>query len=480
MPCAPAVADMSRLPQDMPALPPEMASNLMSLAARDGNAETIGTLLSMGVSANIANQIGQSALHLASMWGRLSCVELLLDAGANPSCANQFRVTPLHYAAEKNRLDVARLLVQRGADTQARAQNGMRPWEMAKTEQMREVCGKPKLWLHRAISDKDINRLEELINSGADVTEADTDGRTPLHMVILSEPGTDGEITKKMLAPLLAVGNDKAKKSALVRTMVARARDGLTPCHLAARVGSASLVGSLLSAFGAEGLGLNVSRITDMRSHAVGEYFEGNWGKKAASGSLEELDFEDKAMLHLAIERMAPDEDEESDSEDSPDRTLALQESFEVVRLLIDRGADVNAVDGDGRSPIHQAVEYGLHDVAQLLLQAGADSTAVIEGSTACGEVLLQATINGDAKMVRLLLAPRESSSTTVDVNRVGRNGWTALALAARSGNSEMVQALLACGADPAVLTATGKTAMDIALVNKRLEVIKLMEGTCA
>ena len=112
MPCAPAVADMSRLPQDMPALPPEMASNLMSLAARDGNAETIGTLLSMGVSANIANQIGQSALHLASMWGRLSCVELLLDAGANPSCANQFRVTPLHYAAEKNRLDVARLLVQ--------------------------------------------------------------------------------------------------------------------------------------------------------------------------------------------------------------------------------------------------------------------------------------------------------------------------------------------------------------------------------
>jgi uncharacterized protein len=55
---------------------------------------------------------------------------------------------------------------------------------------------------------------------------------------------------------------------------------------------------------------------------------------------------------------------------------LALSKDAAVTRLLIERGADVNAVQAAGYRPLHQAATTGREDLVRMLLDAGADKTA--------------------------------------------------------------------------------------------------------
>jgi uncharacterized protein len=55
---------------------------------------------------------------------------------------------------------------------------------------------------------------------------------------------------------------------------------------------------------------------------------------------------------------------------------LALSKNADVTRLLIERGADVNAVQTAGYRPLHQAAVTGREDLVRMLLEAGADKTA--------------------------------------------------------------------------------------------------------
>jgi hypothetical protein len=56
--------------------------------------------------------------------------------------------------------------------------------------------------------------------------------------------------------------------------------------------------------------------------------------------------------------------------------SLALAKDAEVARLLIERGADVNAAQTAGYCPLHQAAVAGREDLVRLLLDAGADKIA--------------------------------------------------------------------------------------------------------
>ena len=57
----------------------------------------------------------------------------------------------------------------------------------------------------------------------------------------------------------------------------------------------------------------------------------------------------------------------------------------EVAQILVESGAEVNVADGDGRTPLHWAAKRGHKEVAQLLIENGADKDmADNEGNTPC------------------------------------------------------------------------------------------------
>ncbi|KAG4275871.1 hypothetical protein FPRO04_07990 [Fusarium proliferatum] len=121
---------------------------------------------------------------------------------------------------------------------------------------------------------------------------------------------------------------------------------------------------------------------------------------------------------------------------------LALEQvvSLPIVRLLIQRGADVNRPSMWG-TPLEQVVARGhsrQHDAIQrchLLLAAGADVNAYI-GNTA----LKLAVINGDEELVKVLI------EAGADVN-ASKKGLTALEVAVNNNNTDMAKLLVKAGA---------------------------------
>lgn len=120
------------------------------------------------------------------------------------------------------------------------------------------------------------------------------------------------------------------------------------------------------------------------------------------------------------------------------------------VRLLLSRGARVDARSKLGRTPLLIAAAYdGATEAAGLLIEKGADVNARDEGGIS---VLEQAASSNHIELVRLLL------SKGVNVNTADGGGVTPLVAAAWSGdrNAPMVKLLIAHGA--AVNVKTGDT----------------------
>ena len=76
----------------------------------------------------------------------------------------------------------------------------------------------------------------------------------------------------------------------------------------------------------------------------------------------------------------------------------------------------------------------------------------------------------GEAEALSLLLRQGALHSAA------GKGGWTPLALAARNGTIGVIAPLLAAGADPHAPTPMGKSARDVATLNKRVKVLEAFD----
>jgi ankyrin repeat protein len=96
----------------------ELATRLFGLA-REGATARLAAYIEAGVSADLANQSGDSLVMLAAYHGRADTVRALLARGADPNRANDRGQTPLAGAVFKSEVDVVRALVGAGADPAA-------------------------------------------------------------------------------------------------------------------------------------------------------------------------------------------------------------------------------------------------------------------------------------------------------------------------------------------------------------------------
>ena len=134
----------------------------------------------------------------------------------------------------------------------------------------------------------------------------------------------------------------------------------------------------------------------------------------------------------------------------------------DIVELLIEKGADVNAVCDAGMTPLELAGSS--QDVFDMLLAAGA--------RTASGEVptapdmalppLMMAVCSNQIDEVRRLIENGEDVNWSQE-----ENGMTYLFIAVAIGSPEMVQLLIDSGADVNAVSTDGQTPLDLALTEE-------------
>ena len=140
-----------------------------------------------------------------------------------------------------------------------------------------------------------------------------------------------------------------------------------------------------------------------------------------------------------------------------------------VVKVLIQKGADVNAVVDDVErgemTALHIAAARGHVEVAKVLIQNGADVNAVMIGNWTA---LHMAADKGHVEVAKVLIQNGPDVNAKKDKN-------TALHFAADHGHINVVKLLIQNGADVNAADKLKKTALHVAISRCNLDVVKVL-----
>ena len=148
----------------------------------------------------------------------------------------------------------------------------------------------------------------------------------------------------------------------------------------------------------------------------------------------------------------------------TPLHWASLRGHLEVVRYLLEHGANVKAQDKDGSMPLHWASRKGRREVIRVLIQHKADANAQDKNKLT---PLHKASSRGCADSARFFL------EHGVDVLAQDKNGWTPLHCAAFEGHVEVTRVLLDHCVDTATRDKEGRTPLHLASSEGNLEVTR-------
>ncbi|KAK3900984.1 ankyrin repeat-containing domain protein [Staphylotrichum tortipilum] len=140
----------------------------------------------------------------------------------------------------------------------------------------------------------------------------------------------------------------------------------------------------------------------------------------------------------------------------------------DIARLLLEAGADLG---GSAQPPLSMAVETGHADIVQMLLDHGADYRRLLDNGDT---VLHRAARRGHTEVVQVLRIPFSESEWSMDP--LNFDGQTPLWVAASLAHADVVEILLAAGANTSVVDIKhGQTPLQQAMLNQHWPVLRAL-----
>ena len=169
--------------------------------------------------------------------------------------------------------------------------------------------------------------------------------------------------------------------------------------------------------------------------------------------------------VYNCIEKDKVDVNQRDDDTGNPPLVVAVEENqIEIVKLLLNRGADVNVKDWTSKNTALDISEQkGFKPISELLQQRGAKYSS--------GSSFHLAAKNGDIVSIEEMLSKKQ------DINEVDAGkGWTALHYAVNYGQKHLVEYLIIKGADVNKKDFLGKNnPIDVLSNVNRGEIVKLL-----
>ncbi|XP_052031891.1 transient receptor potential cation channel subfamily A member 1 [Apodemus sylvaticus] len=301
---------------------------LLHHAASEGQVELMELIIN-GSSCevlNIMDDYGNTPLHWAAEKNQVESVKFLLSQGANPNLRNRNMMSPLHIAVQGMYIDVIKVL------TEHKATNINLDGENGNTALM-STCAKDNS-----------EALQILLEKGAKLCKSNKWGDYPVHQAAFSG-------AKKCMELILAYG-EKAGYSRESHINFVNHKK-VSPLHLAVQSGDLDMIKMCLDN------GAHIDMMENAKCMAL--HFAATQGATdivrlmissytGSSDIVNAVDGNQETLLHRA----------------------SLFDHHDLADYLISVGADINSTDSEGRSPLILATASASWNIVNLLLSKGA------------------------------------------------------------------------------------------------------------
>jgi uncharacterized protein len=362
----------------------------LQLAATNGNAAMIDRLLKAGAPVNEPlTPVRDTALMMAARTGTAAAIRVLLEAGADVNAKETWGgTTALMWAVSEGHADAARMLIAAGADVNAKSNyvaaangrgfEGRTPVANRSDPKSEEFASGWLTPLMLAAREGDVELARILVGAGADVNAVAGDGKTALALAIFNGNYEVGSFLVDSKADVNRA--DAQRFTPLFYAVDRRNMETAPNFPWMVTADPMPLIRKLLDAGANPNALVNNTPRARMREGSPRIVFATALMRAAFAADLE--------LVKLLLERGADPKVISRDGENMVSAAAGLafihgyhrgkspEERLQVVKLFVELGNDVNWPDDYGITPLMAAGNFGSVPIIQYLIDAGADLSA--------------------------------------------------------------------------------------------------------
>ncbi len=453
----------------------------------------------MPTDINAADEDGNTVLHIAAKIDDEELVTYFIFKGADPELKNHDGDTPLHVAIKNQSFRAAKALSAVSSTLFSRDSEGRTALDLGllsddsyydlfittKAGELRDIEGQSII--HYFVRTKNLKGIRQCITKGIPISVKDDNGKTPLDVAF---ENLDDEEFVEIAAELIMGGADEVatdfayfQDAMLARNVNSRFDDGQTPLHLAAIYGHNAIAKYLLEnnadtgvqdSSGATPLHEavrygNVEIAKALLNSGANVNARDNLGKTPVMLILPKDKTADIYKLLISFRADLTQKDMFGDTVLHTASMLNVGAS--TFSILIDGGADVDARNKEGVTPLAIAVQKNDLETVKLLTVSGADIhtqdtngnsplSLALAGSSEMLEAVVNETnagltdSNGNTPLHLALICDAPLAkiqymiSLMKDVNTRNKDGNSALFLSILKNRQKVGELLLAKNAD--------------------------------